>query len=234
MANAINFIRDLWQLLYPYWRSEERRSAWLLLIANIVLTLAMVYMTVLFNQWYNLFYNTLQDKAQAEFFHQIGRFCVLAAVYIVIAVYRIYLNQMLQIRWRRWLTDSYLKDWLADRTYYRMQLKGSATDNPDQRIAEDFRLFVDDSLSLGLGFLNAAGHPGFVRRDPLVAVRTRRNPTQRRDVCCLRVYGLGGHWLRRHRDLAHPQDRQTVDSPQLQPAEIRSRLPFQPGAFPRE
>ena len=71
MANAINFIRDLWALLYPYWKSEERRSAWLLLIANIVLTLAMVYMTVLFNQWYNLFYNTLQDKAQAEFFHQI-------------------------------------------------------------------------------------------------------------------------------------------------------------------
>ena len=155
MVNTINFMRDLWALLHPYWRSEERRSAWLLLIANIVLTLGMVYMTVLFNQWYNLFYNALQDKAQAEFFHQIGRFCVLAAIYIVIAVYRIYLNQMLQIRWRRWLTDRYLKDWLANRNYYRMQLKGDGTDNPDQRISEDFRLFVDESLSLGLGFLNA-------------------------------------------------------------------------------
>ena len=149
------FIHDLWALLRPYWTSEERRTAWLLLIANIVLTLAMVYMTVLFNQWYNLFYNALQDKAQAEFFHQIGRFCVLATIYIVIAVYRIYLNQMLQIRWRRWLTEEYLKDWLADRNYYRMQLKGDGTDNPDQRIADDFRLFVDESLSLGLGFLNA-------------------------------------------------------------------------------
>jgi putative ATP-binding cassette transporter len=156
MVKLKNFIRDLWALLRPYWRSEERRVAWLLLIANIVLTLAMVYMTVLFNQWYNLFYNALQDKAQDEFFRQIGRFCVLATIFIVIAVYRIYLNQMLQIRWRRWLTDRYLTDWLADRNYYRMQLKGNATDNPDQRIAEDFRLFVDDSLSLGLGFLNAA------------------------------------------------------------------------------
>ena len=156
MVKLKEFIRDLWALLRPYWTSEERRSAWLLLVANIVLTLAMVYMTVLFNQWYNLFYNTLQDKAQDEFFRQIGRFCVLAAIYIVIAVYRIYLNQMLQIRWRRWLTDRYLKDWLADRNYYRMQLKGDGTDNPDQRIAEDFRLFVENSLSLGLGFLNAA------------------------------------------------------------------------------
>ena len=150
------FIRDLWTLLRPYWTSEERRSAWLLLAANIALTLGMVYMTVLFNQWYNLFYNTLQDKKMAEFFHQLGRFSVLAAIYIVIAVYRVYLNQMLQIRWRRWLTDRYLIDWLADRNYYRMQLKGDGTDNPDQRIAEDFRLFVDDSLALGLGFLNAA------------------------------------------------------------------------------
>ncbi len=150
-----DFIRDLWALLRPYWTSEERRTAWVLLIANIVLTLGMVYMTVLFNQWYNLFYNSLQDKAMAEFFHQIGRFCVLATIYIVIAVYRIYLNQMLQIRWRRWLTERYLKDWLADRNYYRMQLKGDGTDNPDQRIAEDFRLFVEETLSLGLGFLNA-------------------------------------------------------------------------------
>jgi vitamin B12/bleomycin/antimicrobial peptide transport system ATP-binding/permease protein len=156
MVKLKEFIRDLWTLLHPYWRSEERRSAWLLLIVNIVLTLAMVYMTVLFNDWYNLFYNTLQDKAKAEFFHQIGRFCVLATIYIVIAVYRIYLNQMLQIRWRRWLTDYYLRDWLAERNYYRMQLKSNDTDNPDQRIAEDFRLFVDECLSLGLGFLNAA------------------------------------------------------------------------------
>src|SRR5499433_2120168 len=104
MVNTINFIRDLWALLHPYWRSEERRSAWLLLIANIVLTLGMVYMTVLFNHWYNIFYNALQDKAQAECFRLIGRFCVLAAFYIVLAVYRIYLDHMLQIRWRRWLT----------------------------------------------------------------------------------------------------------------------------------
>ena len=155
MTKVKEFIRDLWTLLLPYWRSEERRSAWLLLIVNIGLTLGMVYMTVLFNEWYNLFYNALQDKAKGEFFHQIGRFCILATIYIVIAVYRIYLNQMLQIRWRRWLTDRYLRDWLADRNYYRMQLKDNAADNPDQRISEDFRLFVDDSLSLGLGCLNA-------------------------------------------------------------------------------
>ena len=156
MKKKTTFVRDLWSLLRPYWKSEERGRAWLLLLANIALILATVYLTVLFNEWYNAFYNTLQAKAQAEFFHQLGRFCILAAIYIVIAVYRIYLKQMLQIRWRRWLTERYLTDWLGDRNYYRMQLMHHGTDNPDQRIAEDFRLFVDESLSLGLGFLNAA------------------------------------------------------------------------------
>ena len=135
MKKKTTLLRDLVSLLRPYWKSAERGRAWLLLLANIALILVTVHMTVLFNQWYNAFYNTLQAKAQAEFFHQLGRFCILAAIYIVIAVYRIYLKQMLQIRWRRWLTERYLTDWLRDRNYYRIQLTDHGTDNPDQRIA---------------------------------------------------------------------------------------------------
>ncbi len=149
------FWRDFWALFKPYWFSEEKVIARLLLFSIIALTLASVYMDVQFNAWYNLFYNTLQDKNKSEFFHQIGRFCILAAIYIVIYVYATYLNQMLQIRWRRWLTRRYLTEWMSDRTYYRMQLGASQTDNPDQRIAEDLKLFVDSTLSLSLGLLNA-------------------------------------------------------------------------------
>lgn len=149
------FWRDAWSLIKPYWQSEEKFMAWLLLGTVIALTLAMVYMSVQFNQWYNLFYNSLQEKDKHEFFHQMLRFALLATIYIVMAVYSIYLNQMLQIRWRRWLTDKYLNRWLAERTYYRMQLIGNPADNPDQRIAEDLRLFVEETLSLSLGLLNA-------------------------------------------------------------------------------
>jgi putative ATP-binding cassette transporter len=127
-----------------------------LLVTIIVMTLGLVYINVQFNSWYNDFYNTLQEKKQAEFFYQLGKYGVLASIYIVVAVYAFYLNQMLQIRWRRWMTDRYLQEWLSQRTYYRMQLTGKQTDNPDQRVSEDMKLFVDDSLSLSLGFLNAA------------------------------------------------------------------------------
>jgi vitamin B12/bleomycin/antimicrobial peptide transport system ATP-binding/permease protein len=155
MKRKPGFVRDVWRLINPYWTSEEKFSAWLLLASVIGLTLAMVYMSVQFNNWYNDFYNSLQEKDKEAFFRLLGKFMILAAIYIAMAVYAFYLNQMLQIRWRRWLTEDYLSKWLADRTYYRMQITGSITDNPDQRIAEDFKIFVDETLSLSLGLLNA-------------------------------------------------------------------------------
>ncbi len=155
MPVRFKFLRDTWRLIKPYWTSEERFTAWFLLGAVIALTLAMVYMNVQFNYWNNDFYNALQEKEKASFWRLMGRFTLLATIYIAMAVYAFYLNQMLQIRWRRWLTDNYLDQWLSDRAYYRLQLSGNATDNPDQRIAEDMKFFVDQSLDLALGFLNA-------------------------------------------------------------------------------
>ena len=149
------FWRDFWALFKPYWFSEEKVIARLLLFAILGLALGMVYMNVQINAWQNLFFNTLQDKNKPEFYRQILRFSLLAGVWIVMNVYSLYLTQMLQVRWRRWLTDKYLKDWLADRTYYPMAIAGTQADNPDQRIAEDLKIFVDQTLGLSIGLLNA-------------------------------------------------------------------------------
>ncbi len=134
-------VRDAWRLTKPYWTSEEKWSAWGLLLAVVVLNLGNVYISVRINTWNNAFYNALQSFNSGEFFHQLGIFSILAAFYIVFAVYAVYLNQMLQIRWRRWLTRRYLGAWLGDRAFYQLQL-GSTTDNPDQRIAEDLNQFT--------------------------------------------------------------------------------------------
>jgi putative ATP-binding cassette transporter len=149
------FLRDLWRLAKPYWFSEEKWQARLLLAVIVAINLGIVYLEVLFNQWNNGFYNSLQNKDMDEFYRLIWRFCVLALIFIVAAVYQLYLNQMLQIRWRRWLTKRYLEDWIGERSYYRLQLEGSATDNPDQRIADDLGIFVDRTLNLTLGLMSA-------------------------------------------------------------------------------
>jgi len=149
------FLSAFWALARPYWVSKQRRTGILLLSTVVAMSLGLVWLNVQFNHWYNDFYNTFQTKNQREFYHQLLKFTILAFAYIVVYVYRFYLQQMLQIEWRTWLNDNFLADWLRDRAYYRMQLLDRGTDNPDQRIAEDLRMFVDSTLSLGLGLLSS-------------------------------------------------------------------------------
>ena len=155
LGKTKTFLADLWFLTKPFWWSEERWAARGLLGVIVALNLGLVYVNVLINQWNNDFYNTLQQMDRDGFFHQLLRFAGLAAAYIVIAVYQLYLNQMLQIRWRRWLTGCYLADWIGARVYYRLQLTDRGTDNPDQRIADDLAGFCDRTLNLTLGFLSS-------------------------------------------------------------------------------
>ena len=145
----------VWRISAPYFRSEDKWAGRGLLAAVIVIELASVFLTVLFNRWNNVFYNALQEKNQAVFIYQIGYFCVLATFWVGLKVYQTYLNQWLQIRWRRWMTGRYLGDWLHDANHYRMQLLGDAADNPDQRIAEDTQRFVEQTLTLGIGLLSS-------------------------------------------------------------------------------
>ena len=142
-------------MISPYWSSEDRWAARGLLLGVVLLTLAMVYLTVLLNQWNNAFYSALQDKNMAAFRGQLFRVTWLITIFIFLAVYQVYLNQMLEIRWRRWLTDRYLRAWLTDGAYYRMQLQATETDNPDQRIAEDVQLLAAHTLGLFTGGLRA-------------------------------------------------------------------------------
>jgi putative ATP-binding cassette transporter len=162
-------LKDAWMLSLPYFRSEEKWSAIILLVATIALNLALVGMNVVLNFWNGAFFNSLQTKdwtafIQLLFFYRrtpqgiLPGFCGIAVVYIMVAVYAVYLSQWLQIRWRRWLTRQYLDDWMGDRTYYRMSLAarpgGEGTDNPDQRISEDIASFVTSTLSLGLDLMS--------------------------------------------------------------------------------
>ncbi|HSI49808.1 MAG TPA: ABC transporter ATP-binding protein/permease [Ideonella sp.] len=152
--------RKVWALTRPYFSSEEKWKARLLLAAIIALNLISVYMLVLMNDWNRVFYDALQEKNQAVFWSQLGRFTYLAFGLIVIAVYKFYLTQLLELRWRAWMTTHYLQRWLSGQAFYRMELarfsgQGTTPDNPDQRIQEDLGLFTSYSVSLTMGLLNA-------------------------------------------------------------------------------
>jgi vitamin B12/bleomycin/antimicrobial peptide transport system ATP-binding/permease protein len=159
----------VWALSVPYFRSDEKWKARGLLAAIVLLNLASVFMLVQLNDWNRLFYDALQNKDAAVFWTQLGRFTYLAFAFIVIAVYKFYLTQLLEMRWRAWMTGHYLERWLEGQAFYRMELarftnvvnpsssssNQSTPDNPDQRIQEDINQFTAYTVSLTMGLLNA-------------------------------------------------------------------------------
>ena len=154
-ALSRQFFRDVWYLTKSYWQSKEKKKAFFLLGCIISLTLGIVYMLVLLNQWNNSFYSALQNYETEKIFDELLHFSWLAAIYIILAVYSYYLQQTLILHWRRWLTNRFIDIWLKNKTYYHLQMFGKDTDNPDQRISEDVRLFVEMTLGFSVGLLKA-------------------------------------------------------------------------------
>jgi len=163
----LSTLRRVGKLAAPYFQSEEKWKARGLLFAVIALNLGTVYVTVLLNDWSRVFYDALENRNQPVFWTQLARFTYIAMAGISVAVFKFYLTQLLQVRWRAWMTRSYMSRWLANRTFYRIELaryltrsEGAAAaqpnpDNPDQRIQEDMQLFTDYTVSLSMGILNA-------------------------------------------------------------------------------
>ena len=168
IANARSFAGKLWVLVRPYWFAQDRQRLELwgygitvkesvigrTVLATIVfLSLLVVYISKEINSWNARFFNALQDRNLDAFQAELIYWVALAFFFIVAVVYRAWLIQLLTIRWRRWLSEVYFGDWLSDRTYYRMELTGQGTDNPEQRIEQDCNTFAAQTLEITLGLL---------------------------------------------------------------------------------
>ncbi|KWD00319.1 ABC transporter ATP-binding protein [Burkholderia ubonensis] len=142
-----------WSLIKPYWVSSEWKVAWGLLVTIVVINLCVVWINVKLNQWNAQFYNALQAKNVHDFPGLLMQFSALAFGFIILAVYGRYLRQMLGFRWRQWLTNRFLNEWLGDRAFYRIE-RDRLADNPDQRITDDLQSFATTTLSLSLDLLS--------------------------------------------------------------------------------
>ena len=172
MTHFAEDVKDIWRLTRPYFQRktpgeirlwfigpitlQERWIGFGLLASIIALEIAFSYIAKVFNSWYNSFYNTLQDKDFNGFKYYMAYFFALAFLHIFISVYKNYINQILQIRWRKSMTEDFVERWLAPAQHYRMRMVSGPADNPDQRIAEDVHEFVGNTMVLGIGFFGNA------------------------------------------------------------------------------
>jgi vitamin B12/bleomycin/antimicrobial peptide transport system ATP-binding/permease protein len=175
-------LRDFWSIAIPFWSSDERWQARGLLGAIVVLNLVLVGTALMFTVWQGAFFNALVRKDWGDFIALllwwrytqsegfVAGFALNAAILVPATVYANYLQQALQIRWRRWHTDRCTDAWLSHHAYYRIELTEPSTDNPDQRISEDVRLFVDNA-HFGDRYAACFGDADLVRVRALGAVR---------------------------------------------------------------
>ncbi len=173
-------LADSWRLFKPYFfRSGQRRSALVLLVGAMLLSILQTELGVLLTFWSNLLYDTFQQKDLHGFlqlmftWHRLPSgwimpgFLMMAMLFVLLGCASVFATQLLQIRWRSWMTGDFLRRWLADRAYYRISVtadaEGVATDNPDQRLSDDLAAFCgaganarpdDDTLSLAIGLLS--------------------------------------------------------------------------------
>jgi putative ATP-binding cassette transporter len=151
----IGFFRRFAHLAWPYFKSDERWVARALLIGTIALTLIQVGIQVRINVWNRDFFNALEQRDWHLFISQMGMFALLVSAAMGIAVYQAYVKQLLQLRWRRWLTADLVSRWLADARHYQLNFIDSGIDNPDQRIAENAKHATEMSVEFMLGLLNS-------------------------------------------------------------------------------
>ena len=168
MTHFVQDVKDIWRLANPYFRRKtpgeihlwfigpvRMPENWIglgLLGCVVALEVGASYMAKLLNNWSQGFGDAIQAKDWGAFLASLGEFTLIATPYLLIYAYNNYLNQVLQIRWRKAMTDDFVERWLSPARHFRMRLIAGPADNPDQRISEDIHQFVGNTMVLGIGF----------------------------------------------------------------------------------
>lgn len=149
--------RQFRRLAFPYFSPRGDAGWGPLLNVLLVLLLAImsVRLNVLLSYQGNGMLTALQNLDAPSFWRYIGIFCILATIHVIRSMYEIYVQTALIIRWRVWLTDRMMGDWLDGRAYHKGRYTPKAVDNPDQRIQEDISSFPSDSVTLGVGAVSS-------------------------------------------------------------------------------
>lgn len=144
-----------WALTRPFWVSEERWSARGFLAAVVALDMMRVYLITRINFWQKDFYDALVARDADIVWPLLLHLFILICSIVATDTVRTYLAQVLEMRWRSWITSEFVRRWIRDNTYFRIEQQNhsASADNPDQRIADDLRIMASSVLDLSLGLL---------------------------------------------------------------------------------
>lgn len=193
---------QLGSLLSALGASPERRRLIFLTSGIVVVLCATAVGQIRLNLWQGSFYDALEQKDLSAFAHQVVVFAIIVSVLLVLAVSQTWLNELVKVGLREWLTRDLLDQWLVPRRAHRLQFAGEIGINPDQRMQEDARHLTELSAGLGVGFLQASllllsflGVLWVLSAQVMFVVGNRSFFIPGYLVWCALVFALVGSWL---------------------------------------
>ena len=141
-----------WQVISPWWKSEEKWLAIGLYSLVLLLDLASVGLAAWVTYWKKDFFDAFAEYQLPRVWSLIGVALIISTLTVAATALRTWFCQTLEIRWRRWITEVYSRRWLTDSVFHRIEMRGNI-DNADQRISQDLKDMVNQTLDLSLGFI---------------------------------------------------------------------------------
>lgn len=148
-------MRRFWRSGRQFWSGNQRRIAWIMTAAVVVLVVAQIAISYRINVWNREIFNALEKKDGAAVLYQSGLFIPLAAISIAIAVAVVWARLRTQRRWRAWFTEHVGDRWLDNGRYYQLNLVKGEHQNPEYRLTEDMRIATEAPVDLAVGILTA-------------------------------------------------------------------------------
>jgi putative ATP-binding cassette transporter len=157
MPTPSDFRPSALTLILLFWRSPERANA----LIKLAVILAIIFGGTYLALWANQLVGRVTDDLVNRRWHPLFDSLLLSmavgvasgSLFIINTVF----HNLLALQWRTWLTGHLLRRWTEAHAYYDIERDGRLS-NADQRIAEDVRLFTDQTLNLGLVLLSATVH----------------------------------------------------------------------------
>jgi len=142
------------RLLRPCIQAPGGKATLALVTMAIALNLGSVYASLRLTRWTGEFYSAIEKVNAPEVLHQIGIFAVIVALNSCRGLAHEYIRKVIEIRWRRSLTQHAIDIWTRNKAYWHLANSGhERIDNPDQRIADDCRLFTKGLLGEALDLI---------------------------------------------------------------------------------
>jgi putative ATP-binding cassette transporter len=148
-------IRRFWQSGKLFWSGDQKRIAWMMTAAVVVLVMAQIAISYRINVWNREIFDAMEKKNGAAVLYQSGLFIPLAAISITIAVLVVWARMRTQRRWRAWFTEHVGDRWLDNGRYYQLNLVKGEHQNPEYRLTDDMRIATEAPVDLAVGILTA-------------------------------------------------------------------------------